>query len=171
MPMASLRSTMTRLEPQPMSRISVESPVNSMMMLCRVRCQYCLQPHSAVEGAVVVVGGVDRITQPPHAQQRLQIHFDELQLLRVRPAVIPHLVFEGQLRDAPALGVNPQQNLFQHVVVASLDRHVFTASRDTCGSRWKDLCKVARGRARRFDSGSCSATGETIVISALPPGT
>ena len=77
-----------------------------------------LQPDGAVPGAVIVVGRVHRVAQPPHPRQRARQRPAELHEPCVRAARAAGHVMKRHLDHPPAPGVGPDQDLLQEIEVA-----------------------------------------------------
>ena len=76
-----------------------------------------LQPDRTVEGARVVIRGLDGVAELPHPHQRFQVGPAEAQETGVRPAGPSRHVVEGDLADPPALGAHAHEELLQDVEV------------------------------------------------------
>ncbi len=90
-------------------------------------------------GAVIVVGGKNRIAQFPERPECTQVSPPELEDSSMRGAVLARSVSERDLADAPALSVGLNQNLLENVEIAGRER-----------LRWNGLPPVKSEAARQI---------------------
>ena len=76
-----------------------------------------LQPYRAIKGSVIIVSGFNRVSESPHVTQCLEVCENKFHM---RPLGTTAPVAERYLADAPTFGVNPKQNLLQHIEISGI---------------------------------------------------